>query len=265
MSNVINKIAIIADLHIMNYVRLNESKASMERFIYDMSESIKPDRIVIAGDLLHSKNQVSPEASDLAGWFLEECSKIAITVIILGNHDLLVENKDRMDSITPILNRLKNPRILFYKDTGVYKDENINWCVYSVIDGEHPNIGEKNPNQKYYGLFHGILFGTETDTGYEFTGGAQTKIFDNLDAVFCGDIHKRFVLRNNIDAPIIMVGSFTQQDYRENLTEHGYCLFKVEDDSYIFENIESNMKYMTFRITDIEDIHNNKEELLNKL
>lgn len=265
MGNKISTIVHISDIHIKNYQRLEESRASMERFLYDMQEVVHPDRIVITGDLVHAKNQSSPEAMDLAGWFLDECAKIAVVVLILGNHDLLVENKDRMDSITPIVNHLKNPNIHFYKTTGIYPDENVNWVVFSLFDEGVPIISFKVPDTKYYGLFHGVIQGANVDTGYVFTeDGVNTRIFDDLDAVFCGDLHNRFVLKNNIGAPIIMVGSFTQQTYRENLTEHGYCIFKVSDGSYSFVDIPSNVQYMTFQITDFEDIKTESEKLLNK-
>jgi DNA repair exonuclease SbcCD nuclease subunit len=250
----------------MNYHKLEESRASMERFLYDMEHVVHPDRIVITGDLVHAKNQPSPEAMDLAGWFLSECARISIVVLILGNHDLLVENKDRLDAVTPIVNMLNNPRIKFYKQTGVFPDENINWVVYSLFDETLPVISYRMEGMKYFGLYHGAIQGAKLDVGFKFTGedGASPHIFDDLDGVFCGDLHNRFVLRNNIEKPIIMVGSFTQQDYRENIDEHGYCIFKVSDGSYSFVDIPNNVKYMTFLINDIEDIANGSEKLLNK-
>jgi len=260
----IEKIVHLSDIHIMNYQKLDECRASMDRFIYDMREVVHPDRIVITGDLIHAKNQPSPEAMDLAGWFLEECAEIAVTVAILGNHDFVEENKDRMDAITPIINRLKNPRIKFYKDSGVYKDENVNWLVYSIYDGIIPAVEAKDPDQRYYGLFHGKIQGAKTNTDYQFDEGVNTRIFDDLDAVFCGDLHNRFVVKNNIGAPIIMVGSFLQQAYRESLYEHGYCVFNTKGNTYEFVNIEPNVKYMTFQIMDFEDIANGAEKLLNK-
>lgn len=261
----IEKIVHISDIHVMNYQKLDECRASMERFIYDMAEVVKPDRIVITGDLVHAKNQLSPEAYELAGWFLNQCSLTATVAYILGNHDFVEENKDRMDSITPILNQLSDPNIHFYKNSGVYSDENVNWVVYSIYDGIYPPAPAKSlPEQRNYGLFHGKIQGAKTNTEYTFEEGVNTHIFDDLDAVFCGDIHNRFVLKNNIGAPLIMVGSFIQQTYRENLTDHGYCIFKVSDNSYEFVNIESNVEYMTFQITDIEDIKNGTEKLLNK-
>lgn len=260
----IETIVHLSDVHIRNYLRLDEAKASMDRFLYDMEHVVHPDRIVITGDLVHAKNQPSPEAFDMTGWFLEECCRIAKTVYILGNHDLLEDNSDRMDAITPVVNRMRNPRLHFYKNSGTYQDENVIWVVFSIRDGEIPKVETKLPEYKYYGLFHGKIQGAKTDTEYEFDEGVSPKIFNDLDAVFCGDIHNRFVLANNIQKPIIMVGSFLQQDYRENLLEHGYCVFKVSDGTYSFTNIEGKVQYMTFKITDFEDIKDGTEKLLNK-
>jgi DNA repair exonuclease SbcCD nuclease subunit len=249
----------------MNYQKLDENRASMERFLYDMKEVVHPDRIVITGDLVHAKNQLSPEAYALAGWFLKECADIAKVVYILGNHDFVEENKDRLDSITPIINQLNNPNISFYKNSGVYSDDNVNWVVYSIYDGIIPPAPSTTaPTQRNYGLFHGKIQGAKTNTEYTFEEGVNTRIFDDLDAVFCGDLHNRFVLTNNIGAPIIMVGSFIQQTYRENLTDHGYCIFHTEGNTYEFVNIEGNVQYMTFQIMDAEDINTGSEKLLNK-
>ena len=255
----------LSDVHVMNYQKLAECKAAMDRFLFDMKDVVKPDRIVITGDLIHAKNQPSPEASDLAGWFLKECADITITVYILGNHDFVEENKDRLDAITPIINQLNHPSILFLKDSGVYSDQNVNWVVYSLYDDIIPKTPvKKSPDERSYGLYHGKIQGAKTNTDYKFEDGVNTKLFNDLDGVFCGDLHNRFVLTNNIGAPIIMVGSFTQQTYRENLSEHGYCVFKTEDNSYEFVDIESRVKYMTFQIFDVGDIEVGGERLLNK-
>ena len=52
------------------------------------------DRIVIAGDIVHSKNQMTPELISMVTYLLGGCAKIAKTIIIPGNHDLLVNNLD---------------------------------------------------------------------------------------------------------------------------------------------------------------------------
>jgi predicted MPP superfamily phosphohydrolase len=97
-------------------------------------KEISPDRIVFTGDLVHSKNQMTPELIEMVSWVLTECSKIAKTVLIIGNHDFLESNMSRLDALTPIIESLKNDNIVYYKNRGVYEDENIDWVVYSLVD-----------------------------------------------------------------------------------------------------------------------------------
>ena len=98
-------------------------------------------RIVIVGDLVHSKNQMTPELIDIVTWFLNECTSIAITVLTLGNHDFLANNLDRMDALTPIIHTMKNSDLKFLKHTGCYEDDNVVWCVYGHMEGSmRPDI-----------------------------------------------------------------------------------------------------------------------------
>jgi hypothetical protein len=122
---------------------------------------------VFTGDLVHSKNQLTPELVEFVTWVLTECATITKTIVILGNHDMLENNLQRLDSLTPIINSLNNPNVVFYKDRGVYEDENVNWCVYSLVQHnippEIPQNGKVN-----IGLFHGPINGLKTDLGYSF-------------------------------------------------------------------------------------------------
>ena len=74
-------------------------------------KEIEPDRIVFTGDLVHSKNQMTPELIEMVSWILKECSYIAKTIIIPGNHDFLVNNTDRLDALSPIIDSLNNKNI----------------------------------------------------------------------------------------------------------------------------------------------------------
>jgi DNA repair exonuclease SbcCD nuclease subunit len=131
---------------------------------------LAPDRIVFTGDLVHSKNTVSPELIEFVSWILTECAKITKTIVIIGNHDMIESNLDRLDTLTPIINSLNNPNICYYKDRGVYEDENVNWCVYSLV--QHNIPPEILQNDKFnIGLFHGPVQGLTTDIGYKFETG----------------------------------------------------------------------------------------------
>jgi predicted MPP superfamily phosphohydrolase len=192
----IKKLVHFSDLHI----RLFKDHDLYRSILQDMFKQwgdIAPDRIVFTGDLVHSKNQMTPELIEMVSWVLTECSKIAKTIVIIGNHDFLENNSQRLDALTPIVDSLQNENIVYYKNRGTYEDSNVEWVVYSLM--EHnlpPEIPETN--RVKIGLFHGPVIGLSTDIGYKFESGFDSSKFDGVDLVLCGDIHKRQVF----DIPI---------------------------------------------------------------
>jgi predicted MPP superfamily phosphohydrolase len=139
----INKIVHFSDLHIRMFKDHELYKSILEDMFKQWGE-IAPDRIVFTGDLVHSKNQMTPELIEMVSWVLTECSKIAKTIVIIGNHDFLENNISRLDALTPIIDSLKNEYIYYFKNRGVYTDENIDWVVYSLMD--HNITPDIDPN-----------------------------------------------------------------------------------------------------------------------
>ena len=139
-----------ADIHIRLYKRHDEYREQIEKFFSSVREHMEENeltreevRIVIAGDIVHSKNQMTPELINIVTWFFKGCCDIADTIVILGNHDFLANNLDRMDALTPIIETMGDNRLKFLKHTGCYEDDNIVWCVYGHMEGsERPNIEE---------------------------------------------------------------------------------------------------------------------------
>ena len=263
----IEKIAHLADIHFRNIQRHTEFRAICENF-FDQMKKMKPDRIVIAGDIVHSRNQISPELVNEVSWFLNNCSKLTGKVVIIpGNHDIVEQNKERMDALTPIINALDVDNIIYYTKSGLYQDDNVVWSVFSIFDNHMPPEGlETRPfDGIYVGLYHGTIVGAVNEMGFKFTHGAELSKFQYCDLVLCGDIHKRQVFMSGT-TPIIMVGSFIQQNFGETISEHGFNIVKLNDKnllSYEFHDIENPVKYLTFKITDISDIEENNELLIN--
>jgi len=85
---------------------------------------------------------------------------------------------------------MDNDNIVYYKDRGVYQDENIDWVVYSLFEHNIPPVIEKSDRLKI-GLFHGPIVGLYTDIGYKFETGYEVSKFEGCDIVLCGDIHAR--------------------------------------------------------------------------
>lgn len=257
----IKKIIHFSDLHLKIYKDHDLYRLILNKAFAEWREH-NPDRIVFSGDLVHSKNQMSPELIDMIAWVLTECSKICRTIIIPGNHDFLEANMGRLDAITPVVESLGNSNIVYYKNRGVYEDDNVNWCVYSLMDHNIPPDFVFS-DKKNIGIFHGAVHGLKTDVGHIFTEGYDTNKFSGCDIVLCGDIHKRQIFNIPNNKKAYMVGSFIQQDYGETVKSHGYGLYDLETEEYTFFDIKNPRPFFSFKITSIDDIINGNEKLIN--
>jgi DNA repair exonuclease SbcCD nuclease subunit len=256
--------------HFGTYKRLAESEEACEKFVEEVGNFIKKNklkhsecRIVIAGDIVHQKITISNELFSLVAWFLNECSKLCPVVVIAGNHDLLENNKDRMDSITPIVDAIDNANVWYLTESKCYPDENVVWCVYSIFEeNERPNIEEGRKkygdDKTYVGLYHAPVNGALTAIGYEFEDHNDLEQFDGCDMVLMGDIHLRQQFEYN-GIPISMI----QQDFGEKLYDHGYLIWDVAERTYTEHNIEIDYGYYVFKITSLDDLEDETEKLMN--
>lgn len=268
----IHKLIHISDLHIRTFKRMEEYQEVAVEFFkkikvdldgYEYNEA----RIVIVGDLVHQKITISNEQILFLSWFLQRCTKIAPTIIVAGNHDMLENNKDRVDSLTPIIKLMSNPNIYYFKESVCYVDENIVWCNYSLFENnKRPDIEtsrKENKDKKFIGLLHAPIVGSTTNLGYKFETGIETDVFEGLDAVLLGDVHKYQKIEHK-STPIVFPSSLIQQDFGESVTKHGYVIWDVETLEHEHKEVESDYGFYKFKITSITDIETGKEKLLNQ-
>jgi DNA repair exonuclease SbcCD nuclease subunit len=268
----VKKIIHTGDWHIRTMRMHREYKETFKIFFSDVTDLVKgyereEVRIVVAGDLVHNKTVISNEQLILATWVLSELEKIAPVIIIAGNHDLNLNNKDRMDSITPMVQFLPDANINYFKESKCYMDDNIVWCVYSIFeDNERPDIEgarlEFGDDKTYIGLFHGPLIGSSTDIGYEIEHGYGLDIFDSCDIVMCADIHKRQKITYK-DIPVVFCSSLIQQNFGENITKHGFLCWDVETKTFTEHDVDNRFAYYQFKIKSLEDIESGNEQLTN--
>lgn len=271
----IKKIVHCADIHIRTFRMHSEYKEIFTDFISEVKQlctGLEYDeiRIVVVGDLVHQKITISNEQLILSCWLLNELSKIGKVVVIAGNHDLLENNKDRIDSITPMIQLLDNPNIAYYKESKCYQDNNIVWCNYSIFEeNSRPDIesyiSETQPDEgvTFIGLYHAPILGATTDTGYEFQDNATpVSHFEGCDMVLMGDIHKRQVFYYK-ETPIAYPSSLIQQNFGENVNGHGFLLWDVETKEYTEHDISTRYGFYNFKIKSLDDIDNETEKLVN--
>ena len=147
----IKTIAHLADIHIRKLHRFVEYRQVFKK-LYKQLKDLKPDAIYIGGDIVHGKLDTSPEEVRMvANFFLELC-KIAPTIIIPGNHDCNLNNKSREDTLSPIVDLVQKitPNLHYWKKTGVYNMDNIDFATLSIfdIDKEGKQITDTIPNPK---------------------------------------------------------------------------------------------------------------------
>lgn len=221
------KCAHFADIHFRGLSRHDEYKKVFTSAFKKLKD-LQPDVIFLGGDIVHSKTQgISPELIDTLRWWLTGLADIAPVHMILGNHDGLMLNEDRLDAITPIVRALDNPNIKLMKGTGVYETGNpdFNWCTFCCFDTKTWSELSPPPGKINIALYHGPVNGSLTDQDWEINGDSiKTSFFDGYDYVMLGDIHKRQFLTEKIAYP----GSTIQQNYGEDV-EKGFLFWDIKD------------------------------------
>jgi DNA repair exonuclease SbcCD ATPase subunit/DNA repair exonuclease SbcCD nuclease subunit len=249
----------LSDIHIHLYKRHREYELVFDRVLDYLREERKSNKIkanskrdismicVITGDILHSKSDLSPECIALTYKFLKDLLDLLPVVVIPGNHDLNMNNKERLDSLTPIICDLPQHYPIHYLNkTGCWLMGNLLFSHASIfdyhiispdwIDTELSTIRQlvahtkdPLPDRVYkVALYHGRVNGAQLFNGLGIDGEHDTiakrtitpSSFDGYDLALLGDIHKQQFLdplRNTRG----YAGSLIQQNLGEDLTGHG--------------------------------------------
>lgn len=267
----------ISDTHVRNFKRMTETTEFFERFIEYCKTFVtdhNPDevRVVIAGDLFDQKISASNESQTVVAWLLRSLNEIAKTYVICGNHDYLMNNVERMCSLTPIF-AMSNYDNCIYLDSelgytsGIYEDDNVAWCLFSTFeDFNCPEIAiykKNNPDKTLVGVIHADINGAKTDVGRVTDTGLDASHFEGLDFVIAGHIHKRQEIKKK-GIKIVYCGSLIQQNMGENLSGHGGVVWDVENKTWEPFDIErGEYGFYKFVVESPDDIDNNTEKILN--
>ena len=241
----------IADIHIRNIKRHKEFR----EVFYSMFEEIKKrgteDSIIyLAGDIAHAKLEMSPELVSEISWLFTECNKLCPTIVIAGNHDCNMNNSDRLDVLTPIVDALKLPNLTYLKDTQVYGIGDVDFAVFSIFDNKDnwPKADTIFANKKI-ALFHGPVDNSTTDVGYVVSSRHfTTDIFDGYDLALLGDIHKRQEMTSPSGCKVVYAGSLVQQNFGETLDKHGFLVWDLDTMTYEEVDIQNDYGYYTMDI-----------------
>jgi predicted MPP superfamily phosphohydrolase len=278
----IKQIFHISDIHIHLYKRHNEYKEVFTQLFNKLKEAkenlkISEDKnknlsvlTVITGDILHCKSDLSPECVDLTYQFIKELASIMPVIIIPGNHDINMNNKERMDSLTPIIADLPASYPIYYlANTGIWIFNNLVIAHSSIYDykiikrsdldkilaeNEHKFTKTAEKNLRFINLFHGRINGVELYNGITLTGEIDRttnktitmSAFDGYDLSLFGDVHRHHFLSDTQ----AYAGSLIQQNYGESVLGHGLIKWDLMKRSGEFIELENRFGYYTFKVNE---------------
>ena len=249
----IEKIYHLADIHIRNLKRHKEYREVFSH-LYDYISSTMNDKsiIVLCGDIVHAKTDMTPEVIEMTQTFLKSLADMLPTVLIPGNHDANLNNPSRLDALSPIVNALNHPNLHYLKDDGVWKMGGISFAhssVFSETKGIIP-AGEVHGNYKI-ALYHAPVDKVKTEHGFQIENkNVSVESFDGYDLVLLGDIHVPNQSLNK-EGTVKYCGSTIMQNHSESkYPEHGLLVWNVQTKESEFVPIHNDYGYVT---VDVED------------
>lgn len=245
----ISKIFHVSDVHIRLYKRHKEYEQVFKRlFKYIDGAKDENSVIVLAGDIVHNKTDMTPELIDVTSNFLRRCADLLPTILICGNHDANLNNSNRLDALTPIVNSLNHSNLFYWRDSGIYEFKGVTFSVFGILDSKENWITAKNIQSKNkIALHHGPVIGSLTDL-ITIESGINSNIFNGFDLVLLGDIHQQQFL--NEERTIGYSSSLIQQSHGESIENHGILVWDVKRRKGNFVQIPNDFGYYTFYVID---------------
>lgn len=283
-SKVIKTIYHLSDIHVHLYKRHDEYQKifnSLYKFLESEKRKLKiknNDNIsiimVITGDILHCKSDLSPECVNFTYNMFKRLASILPVVVIPGNHDVNMNNHNSLDSITPIIADLNEKFPIHYLNhTGIWIMNNIVFTHSSIYDyqiitkdqlnnliEDHKFNKEASENIRSIYLFHGRINGVEINNGLKLTGELDKKTnktitlssFKDYDLALFGDVHRHYFLSETQ----AYAGSFIQQNFGESIKNHGIIKWDILEKKGEFIEFINTVGYYTLYI--------NNNKILNK-
>ncbi len=250
----------VADIHIRLTKRHEEYTEIFNKFYEEVKKTPSTTLIAILGDLFHNKSDLSPECVLSAKDFLFNCAELRPTILIAGNHDATLTNRNRLDSLTPIVGALNHDNLFYLKDTGLYSLGDILFNNMSVFTEPEEYLSYADIPQNYkneylhhIALYHGPVNSALTDLGFYMVNKAMpVEIFDGHHITLLGDIHKKQDLQyydNFLSKPAVHYpGSMIQQNHGESIDGHGFSLWDLSSKVYTHTNISNDYGFFTVEV-----------------
>lgn len=238
----------ISDIHIRLYSKHKEYREVFET-LYEMLNKEPKGLIVITGDILHNKNELTPQCIDMMNEMLINLSNIMPIIMIGGNHDMLVNSRGCLDSLESILRNTTIKNLYYQNKTGLYKYGNVMFVINSLADNQYILIDEEDErfeNHVKVGLYHGPVGNINSNDLYNYTGDILLKEVNGYDIMCLGDFHNHVYLNEN--KTIAYASSLISQNYEEISDDHGYIKWDILEKSGEYKRVKNNYQYRVYYV-----------------
>jgi DNA repair exonuclease SbcCD ATPase subunit len=262
----------LSDLHIRNgdkqQSRYDEYKLVFDNTIISIKNKIDELQIqfnnyliIITGDVFLHKHSIGIFGLLLYRNFIEQLTKIGKVIIFPGNH-CFVQNDVDMPSLL-YSSSFEIDNLIVLNESKYFIIDNIGFsyvAINTTLDiyrssgriSNLPDFPKIIGDVKYkIGLFHGTFAKAKLYNGEEIR--EETKPYPlewikdcDFDYLLLGDVHKRQIF--NYKKTICgYAGSLIIQNYGEDIIDHGYLLWNLENKKIEEINIYNNIGYINIK------------------
>jgi exonuclease SbcC len=251
----------VSDIHIRNgdrqICRYEEYSTVFDNLFLSLEEQISTLRltsdnyvIILSGDIFHNKNIIGNYGLKLYKKLIKGLTKIGNTIVFHGNHD-----RYQSDELQPSLVSctMEIPNLTILENSQSFTMDDIGFSYLSIDDtldafktcGRINDLPPfpiiKEPVKYKIALFHGTFARVKLYNGTFVDSSHNPYPFEwinqqGIDFAILGDIHLRQY--GYYDSMLWgYAGSLLQQNYGEDVVNHGYLIWKLEDKSITKINV----------------------------
>lgn len=244
----LDKIYHISDIHIRNFKRHEEYFRVFDKLNNYIKDTFtESSLIVLTGDIVHSKTDVTPELVYVVQQFLRKLCAIGPVLMIPGNHDANLNNSHRMDALTPIVKALNQKNLLYVVDSCAFDIGDKTFVHWSVFDKPENYIKGTKVRATYkICLYHGPVTGVQIKENAQLLDQClNISDFEGFDIGLLGDIHTRQFLdaKNSVGYP----GSLIQQNHGETIGK-GILVWDLNKKTAEYVEIENDTAFYTINV-----------------
>lgn len=256
----------ISDIHIRNgdkrASRYQEYSTVFDNLFISLKDNIAKYRlnkndylIIITGDIFHNKNVIGNFGLELYNKFIKGLTDIGTTIIFHGNHD---RNQNEIDQPSLISSTIEIENLRILKSTQSFVINDIGYSYMNIDDtldktstvGRVKNLPEfpdiSSNVSKKVALFHGTFGNVKLYNGTQVLNSTNPYPFEwisHFDFALLGDIHLR---QKGMYGNLLWgyAGSLVQQNYGEDIINHGYMIWDMETNSIENVNVYNPYGYI---------------------